>query len=79
MVAFQRKLDTTVRVECVLCHTIVEFQVNSNDLARFENGESYIQDLFPYLTPGEREMFQTRYCEKCWDKIFPPEGLNSDY
>lgn len=32
-----------------------------------------IQDIFPDLSPGDREFIQTGYTEADWAKIFPPE------
>jgi hypothetical protein len=30
----------------------------------------YIQTTFPYLTPSEREVILTGYCDSCWDELF---------
>jgi hypothetical protein len=32
-----------------------------------------IQDIFPQLTPSQREFLQTGYTDEDWDKLFPPE------
>ena len=49
---------------------IVELPVTLNQIARFEKGEEYIQDIFPDLTPGQREFIKTGISEEEWDEAF---------
>jgi hypothetical protein len=35
---------------------------------------AFVQDAFPTLTPGEREMLITGTHPECWDKMFAEEG-----
>ncbi|AZS06762.1 hypothetical protein HOU95_gp045 [Streptomyces phage Hiyaa] len=51
----------------------IRLTVGSEDLAAWQRGEGHIQDIFPYLTPAEREMFQSGICGDCWNVVFPPE------
>lgn len=37
-----------------------------------------IQDIFPNLTPAEREFIQTGYTQEDWDAMFPPEESEDD-
>ena len=30
-----------------------------------------IQDAFPYLTDGQRELMISNTCDTCWNKFFP--------
>ena len=32
-----------------------------------------IQDIFPGLSPDQREFIKTGYTREDWDKLFPPE------
>lgn len=57
-------------------------QINTMDLpiteeqAKLWNSPSrpLIQDIFPNLTPAEREFIQTGYTQADWDAMFPPHG-----
>ena len=40
------------------------------DLAAYEDG-ALIQDAFPYLTLGQRELMLTGLTEDMWDEMFP--------
>jgi transcription antitermination factor NusG len=37
------------------------------------NGEEHMQDIFPTLTPDEREFLQTGTTPAIWNDMFPPE------
>lgn len=62
-----------IGLTCCGCWKQVRMQVNQSDLDAFERGEDHIQDIFPYLTPAEREMFISKTCGECWIRLFPPE------
>lgn len=46
----------------------------------YSSGSRPIQQIFDYLTPAERELFQSGICGECWVKVFPPasEGPDGD-
>lgn len=54
---------------CVNCGLPVEIEADAQDYRDWQNGK-LAQDAFPYLTPGEREMFISRICDTCWDSMF---------
>jgi hypothetical protein len=58
---------------CVNCGEHYSITVEHDDLITFYGPRTerpFIQDLFPYLTAGERELFfQSGICESCWPKI----------
>lgn len=65
------------------CNEDVLIRVFPKDLNDYMGGKGYIQTLFPYLTPAEREMFNTAICGTCWARLFPPpdegdEGIDTD-
>jgi hypothetical protein len=53
--------------------TTLELDITEEQLERFfnrkENGE-YIQNIFPNLTPAEREFILTGISPKEWEQIF---------
>lgn len=63
-----------VTVYCTVCKEEHTLLVNIDDWFMFGMpNRPHIQDIFPYLTPAEREMLITGICPKCWQKLFPPE------
>lgn len=64
----------TLEVECRMCHSIHGIEVNLEDYFEYvSSGRRHIQDIFPYITPAERELLISNTCEDCWNKLFPPE------
>ena len=65
----------TVVMDCVCCGKEVVLKVNPKDYAEYLSpNRRHIQDIFPYLTPWEREIFISQLCEDCWADLF-----NDDY
>lgn len=65
-----------VQVQCRLCgkkHTLL---VNRDDWDVFNNPKGkrpLVQQIFPYLSPNERELLISGTCDECWAKMFPPD------
>lgn len=59
----------TVRIECVDCHKVYSFEINPQDYIDWQRGK-LIQQAFPYLPPGKRELIKSQICDACWDKLF---------
>ena len=57
--------------KCPMCKTMNYVEVNTEDVAIWEEGSRDIQDTFPYLSADDREILVTGICTKCWDKCFP--------
>jgi len=55
--------------QCILCKNVYTFTVEQADLERYNNGEK-IQNCFPYLDKGDRELFISRTCSTCFDDLF---------
>lgn len=55
-------------MKCSLCNRKITLQVRNSDLQDFKHGIKKVQNCFSYLTPSERELFLSGYCEKCWEK-----------
>jgi hypothetical protein len=66
--------DGTVDVttQCFSCKETQHVQVKKPDFEAWQQGK-FVQDAFPYLKPGQRELFISQVCETCFDKFFPAE------
>jgi hypothetical protein len=65
--------------ECVTCHEVFHFEVNTPDWEKYNSGEP-IQNCFPYLTADDRELFISGLCGSCFDKLFSfDEDDGDDY
>ena len=53
--------------------TTLDLPVTEEQLERYHNREDLVQNIFPNLTPGQREFIMTRYTEEDWAEMFPPE------
>jgi len=59
-----------LQITCRKCGSIFSIKVKYSDLQTFKKGEKKIQNIFPYLSPGERELLISNICETCFDSIF---------
>ena len=63
-----------LKVQCRMCGMTIIIPVREEDYQKFISPDRpHIQDIFPYLTPAERELLISRTCEPCWNKMFPDE------
>jgi hypothetical protein len=58
---------------CQICGKNGEMEVDAMTFTSWQLG-TLIQDAFPTLSDGEREMIQTGTHEECWEVLFPPEN-----
>ena len=68
----ENKKDFCMLVPCVFCGEMHEIWVSADDYWDWEP-DMHVQDVFPYLSPEEREMLISGICPDCWEKMFPPE------
>ena len=54
---------------CRFCKDEYSIEVNKEDFNNYQKGE-LIQNAFPYLSSGHRELFISHTCDNCWDKLF---------
>jgi hypothetical protein len=59
-----------VIVKCIECGKDVSIIVNKKDLNRYNSTNDLVQNIFPYLSANEREIFISQICGECYDKIF---------
>lgn len=73
-------VNVTVRPSCAKCNEVIEIVIPVDGLNEWSSGTSrHIQVVFPDLTPAEREMFISRICGSCWNKIFDePKETDED-
>ena len=70
----EKKIDFEVSLKCRFCGEYTKVTVAVEDFNEFWlPNRRKIQDLFPYLTDAERELFISGTCEKCFNKMFPQE------
>lgn len=61
----------TITTKCTECGTVFTLEVNKDAYDKYVSGQSTTQDLFPSLTPGERELhFISGICQDCWESLF---------
>ena len=61
---------TILNITCLLCNKPYVITVNKDDFTDYYSNGKLIQDCFPYLTAGERELIITKICNTCFDKIY---------
>lgn len=63
-----------LKVTCRMCKKTHTLKVRVEDYLTFDSpNRPLIQEVFPYLSPAERELLISGTCEECWKKLFPPE------
>lgn len=62
-------MNSELEFVCKTCGTTLSVVVDTNDLAKWERGES-VQKAFPYLPASDRELFLSGICGKCFDSIW---------
>lgn len=61
--------NTTLSKKCNYCSYEVKIEATKEQLTQLENG-AYIQNVFSHISPGDRELFISGMCEKCFDSMF---------
>ena len=64
--------NTPISVQCVMCHNNITLMVAQEDSDEYKSGPErrHVQQIFPYLTAGERELLISRTCDSCWQTMF---------
>lgn len=63
-----------LKVSCRMCRKTLTMKVRVEDYITFDSpGRPAIQNIFPYLSPEEREMLVSNICPDCWTKMFGGE------
>jgi hypothetical protein len=64
---------TTFQTQCVFCHTIHTITVDAEKFNRWRAGGEHIQNVWPSMTPDEREIMISGTCSGCWDTYMKEE------
>ena len=64
--------NVIVVIQCRLCQKDQKLTVPAEGLRKRQAG-ALIQDAFPELSKGDRELFVSQTCGECWDKMFALE------
>ena len=67
-------LDFELECACNHCDYAENILVHESDYIAWHNGV-LIQDAFPYLTDGQRELMISNTCDTCFDKFWPDNEL----
>ena len=62
--------DVIVTTQCPVCHAYNEMKVNHDALDKFIYHGALIQNVFPDLSPEDRERLITGICPDCWTNTF---------
>lgn len=65
-----KKNKIILNVTCIACNKTYELPVYEEDYDKYMAHECNIQDAFPYLTPGQRELLISGMCDSCFDNLF---------
>lgn len=61
--------NVRLKVRCMMCRQVHTFQVRLEQYREYRAG-ALVQDAFPNLTPGQRELLISGFCDPCWDFTF---------
>lgn len=68
---------------CSHCHETSVFYVSNKQKEQYEaylQGEGFIQDIFPDMVPGDRELLRGgSICKKCWKAFFGVPDLEDEF
>ena len=58
---------------CTVCGATTLMYLDEIAYSRWQNHEILIQQAFPDLSSGERELIKTGFHPACWDSLFTEE------
>ena len=63
-------MDMEFELQCRYCDYEETITIAEALYIAWHNG-NFIQDSFPYLSAGQRELMLSNTCDDCWQKFFP--------
>lgn len=64
-------VEVKITQQCKCCKGVKSIIISMEDYITWLQGKKNIQDIFPEMSPGDREFFFiTGICPDCWDRIF---------
>ena len=65
-------MDMEFELQCMYCDYEETITIAEALYIAWHNG-MLIQDAFPFLTAGQRELMLSNTCDTCWNKFFPED------
>ena len=62
---------------CTVCHKTSKVALQKASFIRWRDGE-HVQNVWPEMTPDERELLITGTHPKCWDEMFGKAPVDWD-
>lgn len=59
-----------VSKKCWHCGKVFDFYLTGEQIWELDKGDKNIQDILIGMTPGDRELFISGICGKCFDEMF---------
>lgn len=59
-----------MNIRCKSCGNVYSLMINPEDVILWQAGEGYVQELFFYLSAGERELIISQTCNGCWKELY---------
>lgn len=59
----------TIKGRCPMCGNEWSVKVDEVNYQSFKEGDMLAQEAFPELTPAERELLITGFCDDCWEEF----------
>lgn len=59
-----------IEIQCHVCRNRFPVTVDIGAMIKWKNGEGFIQDLMPDLSPSERELLISHTCDDCFNQMF---------
>jgi hypothetical protein len=62
--------DKHMICQCRLCKKYSVVSVHQADFDDWQSSRKFVQDAFPYLSNGDREILISNTCNNCWQDMF---------
>ena len=73
------KRTVVLSVKCNICKKVYAVYVTPESYEEYcSPNRRLIQEVFPYLTPSERELLISNTCDTCWNAMFPDEDEDDE-
>lgn len=59
-----------MKIQCSVCRGYQDVSISGEDLVKWDQSGKHVQDFFPHLSSGERELLISEICETCFDSMF---------
>lgn len=70
------KTKSLLKVGCRKCNEVTTFAIDQwqfEELSKPRRERMLMQDIFPELSIGDRELIISQTCNTCWQAMFPIE------